>query len=81
MSKGRITALLAVILAAAIILKPPQEKTVYVIQNETGCVQYTEDEMPLETENENDSGTAAVIAIIIIVILIVLFGGSEQESS
>lgn len=81
MSKGRFTALLAIILAAAIILKPPQEKIVYVVKNETGFVQYTEETVPQEIENEIDGETAAVIAIIIIIIIILLFGGSETESS
>lgn len=85
MSKGRFTALLAIILAAAIILKPPQEKIVYVAQNETGCTQYAEETVPqefeIENENEIDGETAAVIAIIIIIIIILLFGGSETESS
>ena len=83
MSKGRFTALLAIILAAAIILKPPQEKIVYVVQNETGYVQYTEETVPHEQERENelDNGPAAVIAIIIIIIIILLFSGSETESS
>jgi len=76
-SKGRFTALLAIILAAAIILKPPQEKIVYVAQNE----QYAEDIVPQEIENEIDGETAAVIAIIIIIIIILLFSGSETESS
>ena len=85
MSKGRFTALLAIILATAIILKPPQEKIVYVVKDETGCVQYTEETVPqefeIENENEIDGETAAVIAIIIIIIIILLFGGSETESS
>ena len=83
MSKGRFTALLAIILAAAIILKLPQEKIVYVVQNETGYVQYTEETGPQEQERENelDNGTAAVIAIIIIIIIILLFSGSETELS
>ena len=83
MSKGRFTALLAIILAAAIILKLPQEKIVYVVQNETGYVQYTEETVPQEQERENelDNGTAAVIAIIIIIIIILLFSGSETELS
>lgn len=50
MSKGRFTALLAIILAAAIILKPPQEKIVYVLKDEPGCVQYTEETVPQEQE-------------------------------
>ena len=81
MSKGRFTALLAIILAAAIILKPPQEKIVYAALNETGCTQYAEETAPQEIENEIDGETAAVIAIIIIIIIILLFSGSETESS
>ena len=83
MSRGRFTALLAIILAAAIILKPPQEKILYVVKDETGCVQYTEETVPqeFEIENEIDGETAAVIAIIIIIIIVLLFGGSETESS
>ena len=81
MSRGRFTALMAVILAAAIILKPPQEKTVYVAENRTVCTQCAEEIIPQENENGLDGETAAVTAIIVIIIIVLLFGGSETESS
>ena len=81
MSKGRFTALLMVILAAAIILRPPQEKTVYVIINEeTGQVQYAENEIPQETECNIEKGTATVIAVIIILFIIWLISEPEIEN-
>ncbi len=80
MSKGRFTALLAIILAAAIILKQLQEKIVYVAENQTVCTQCAE-EIAQENETELDDGTAAVIAIVIIIIIVLLFSGSETESN
>lgn len=79
MSKGRFTALLAIILAAAIILKPPQEKIVYVAETQLVCTQCAE-EIAQGNETELDDGTAAVIVIVIIIIIVLLFSGSETES-
>ena len=81
MRNGRFTALLMVILAVAIMLRPPQEKTVYVIINEeTGQVQYAENEISQETECNIEKGTATVIAVIIILFIIWLISEPEIEN-
>ena len=81
--KARITALLLVLLAAVLFLRPPQEKTVYVIMQttESGEVRYVETErLPTEYEDKTEDDATALVVIILIVIIVWLFGECGSES-
>ena len=81
--KARITALLLALLAAVLFLRPPQEKTVYVIMQttESGEVRYVETEcLPTEYEDKTEDDATALVVIILIVIIVWLFGECGSES-
>ena len=81
---AKVPAWLLALLAAVLILRPPQEKTVYVIVQtaESGEIRYTEaEEVPTENGDRSEDESDIAIVIIVIIILVWLLGCSETEMS
>ena len=75
---------LLILLAAVLILRPPQEKTVCIVVQtaESGEVRYTEaEEFPTENGDGSEDESTVAIVIIVIIILVWLLGYSEAETS
>ena len=82
--KSGVAAWLLALLAAVLILRPPQKKTVYVIvqTTESGEIRYTEaEQIPTENEDRYEDESDIAIVIIVIIILVWLLGCSETEMS
>lgn len=76
--------MLLVLLAAVFFLRPPQEKTVYILvqTTESGEVRYVETEhIPTENEDESENEPNTLIVIIVIVLLLWLIGECSSETS
>lgn len=82
--RSRVLAWLLALLAAVFILRPPQEKTVYVVvqTTESGEVRYTEaEEVQVDNGDGSEDESTVVIVIIAIIILVWLLGYSSSETS